>query len=82
MTHKRKTVLLRWLRTLGATITANMLLVVSNPDALQAMQEDWHAFVIANLLIPTLTAMEKYLRYGAEPGEEGFAVEGDNSEVI
>lgn len=66
MNRKQKTVMLRFLRTLGATIASSALTVVANP---QAWSHHWKQAVITILLVPTLTATEKALRYGGDPGE-------------
>jgi hypothetical protein len=79
MSHKNKTVLLRWARGLGATLLANVLVVVTNPAAMNYATNHWQEFLTVNLLIPTITAVEKFLRYGSEPGEgDAVVTEGDS----
>lgn len=78
MSHKRKTVLLRFARTLTATAFAGVISLLASPEALDWVTRD-QALVINFVLIPVLTSMEKAFRYGTEPGEG--EVEADDSEI-
>jgi hypothetical protein len=68
MTAKTKTVLLRFARTLGALGVAALITWVSSPDVLSIVPSGYQWVVLA-VVTPALVAAEKWLRYGADPGE-------------
>ena len=70
MNKKQKTVLLRWARTLGATVLGLAGAWLAGPQALDLIKDPTQQILVASFLIPTLTALEKTLRYGSGEGED------------
>lgn len=68
MNDKQKTVVLRFLRTLGATVVAALLAWVAGPDAVELVGEQTALYLVP-VLTALLTAADKALRYGSEEGE-------------
>ena len=79
MNKKQKTLMLRWMRTLGATLLANLTVVMADPAAMHFAATHWRQFALTNLLIPSIVAIEKYLRDGGAPDVESAA--GDSLPV-
>lgn len=70
-TSKRKTVLLRLVRTAGATLVAFVIAWLAGPDVADVVGSTQNAVLLAAVLTPLLAAAEKALRYGGDPGETG-----------
>ena len=68
LTLKRKTILLRLLRTAGAAVVAWALNWLASGGLVDFIPAGNAALVVV-VLTPILTALEKYLRYGSDPGE-------------
>lgn len=69
MSHKKKTVLLRFARTMGATMLGLLAAWLSGPDGLSLVKDPVAQSFIVAVIVPTLVAANKAIRYGSEPGE-------------
>ncbi len=69
MTSKTKTVLLRFVRSLAALVVAAVATWVVSPSALDLVPTQYQSFVFL-LVAPALVALDKYLRYGSDSGED------------
>ncbi len=67
---KRKTVLLRFARTLGASVLGVLAVWAAGPDALELVKDPTQQVILLSIVVPFLTAAEKSLRYGDEKGED------------
>lgn len=70
VTHKRKTVLLRLVRTLAATLAGLLAAWLSGPEALGLISDPASQSFVVAVVVPTLVAIDKMLRYGSDDGEE------------
>lgn len=77
MTHRQKTVLLRFGRTLAAAVVAAVVAWLASPEVADVIPKAYIPLVTV-ALTPMLTALEKSLRYGKEPGEG----EGEDDDVV
>lgn len=68
MTLKQKTLLLRFARTLGATVIASVVGFLGGHDLLGSLTPT-EGVVVSGVLIPFLATAEKSLRFGSDPGE-------------
>lgn len=68
MNPKKRTIILRALRTAGATAIAGLIGWLAGPDVAELVGTE-QAVLLAAVLTPLLAAAEKYLRYGSDPGE-------------
>lgn len=69
MTSKRKTVLLRAVRSAAAVSISGFIAWLAGPDVADLIGSTSNAVLLAAVLTPILTAAEKALRYGNDPGE-------------
>ena len=69
MTHKNRTVLLRFARTMGATVLGLLAAWISGPNGLSLVKDPVMQSFIVAVVAPTLVAANKALRYGSDPGE-------------
>lgn len=67
---KRMTVLLRFMRTLGASILGFIAVWAAGPDALSLVTDPLHQTILLSVVVPMLVAAEKALRYGDDQGED------------
>lgn len=67
-TTKKKTVILRALRTASAVAVAGFVGWLSGPDVTELLGAQ-NAVLLAAVATPLLVALEKALRYGKDPGE-------------
>ena len=65
MTSSRKTILLRFLRSLAALIVASTAAWVVGPDALSLVPAGYQ-FIVTGVLAPALLALEKWIRDGGD----------------
>ncbi len=75
MSKKTKTVLLRVLRALGATVIASVAAFLAGPDVAEIVPGGYQ-FLVTGITVPLLLGLEKYLRYGGDPGEARPNAEG------
>lgn len=68
MTNKRKTVLMRGLRSLAAVVVAGIAGWLVGPEAVDVVGAQTQGILVA-VLVPALLMLDKYLRYGADSGE-------------
>lgn len=68
MSDKTKTILLRFLRVGAAGVVAYVIAWLAGPDVTELLGAE-RAVLLAAVLTPLLAALEKALRYGADPGE-------------
>lgn len=68
MSLKFKTVLLRFVRGVGGVAVAFSASYVVSEDVL-GLVPDQYDWLFIGVLAPALIALEKYLRYGSDPGE-------------
>lgn len=66
---KRKTVLLRALRVAGAGAVAWLIAWLAGPDVADVVGSSQNAVLLAAVLTPILAAVEKWIRFGGDPGE-------------
>lgn len=67
---KRNTVLLRFVRTLAASLLGVLAVWAAGPDALALVTDPTQRIILLSIVVPFLTAAEKSLRYGQEKGED------------
>ena len=70
MTHKQKTVTLRFARTMAAAIAGYAAVWLAGPDAAGLITDPTIQSLVMMVVIPTLVAANKALRYGADAGED------------
>lgn len=70
MSKQTKTILLRALRSFAAVLIASLAGWLAGPEAASIVPAGYQ-FIVTGLLIPTLLAVEKWFRYGGDPGEGG-----------
>jgi hypothetical protein len=69
MSDRRKTVLMRALRTAGATFIGFLAAWLAGPEAADLVESEQAQTLIAMVVVPTLVALDKMLRYGSDAGE-------------
>ena len=65
MTYKRKVIILRFARSLGAMAVAALAAWVAGPDAAELVGEQVQALIVA-FGVPALVSLDKILRYGSD----------------
>lgn len=68
MSTKAKTVLIRGLRIVAFTVVGAVIGYLSGPEVSDLVPAGYQ-FLITGAVIPALAALDKYLRYGNDPGE-------------
>lgn len=69
MTARRKTALLRGIRAVAAVAVASVVAYLSGPHGTELVSAS-QAHLIQACVIPVLLAVDKFLRYGSDEGEE------------
>ena len=79
MTQKRKTIALRFIRSLAAVVVTSLAAWLAGPDAAELVGAQVQGLIIA-FGVPMLVALDKWLRYGQD--EDDLVKEDwDNIEV-
>lgn len=71
MNKKQKTVLLRFVRTLAATAIGFTAAWLAGPEVTALVDDPTIQSLILVVVVPTLVAANKALRYGSDDGESG-----------
>jgi len=69
MTSKIQTVVLRGARAAAAVAVASVAAYVTGPEV-TALIPGGYQFLVVGAAVPALLALEKWLRYGSDPGEQ------------
>ena len=72
LTTKWKTVILRGIRSAAAVAVASLAAYVTGPEV-TALIPAGYQFLVVGAVVPSLLALEKWLRYGGDPGESSGA---------
>ena len=79
MSRKTKTLLVRFARGAGAVLVAYAIGKISGPDFLDLVPDPYDVGV-TGILVPALLSLEKWLRYGEDPGEVNAEVPGPTTD--
>lgn len=69
LSKKNRTVIARFLRSLGAVVTSFAAAWVVGPDVMGVVDNPLIQSFLVAVVAPTLLAANKYLRFGDDPGE-------------
>lgn len=69
MTSKTKTVLLRLARTAAISGVGVLAGFAAGPDV-AGIVGDGNMWLVTGFVIPALAALDKFVRYGSDPGEK------------